>query len=330
MFKKIITLAISIFSVLFLAGSASAHVRYVLDSREVEGSLRSAAPFFNTPVILGFIIFVILLFAADYLFYKNKIKLEFIASLESLKDYVPVILRVFIGAGLIIAGLNGWLLSVDSPMEGIGAIEVVLGVMLLLGLLTRIAAAGLLALWFLALVTFGFGITESGAMHHFEVAGVAVFLLMWGSSRLGVDNVAKINIGDSLSKYKIYDMLVLRLTIGITLIWLSIVEKLLYPGLGIAVVEKYALPTFGFDAATFVFIAGLVEFSAGLAILLGLTTRFITLVATIFVVIGILTFGESVSSHFGFVGVALAIIIRGASGFSVDDFMKKLEKAASM
>jgi len=249
MFKKIITLAISFFSVLFLAGSASAHVRYVLDSREVEGGLRSAAPFFNAPIILGFIVFVIVLFAADYLFYKNKIKLEFITILESLKD-VPVILRVFIGAGLIIAGLNGWLLSVDSPMEGIGAIEVVLGVMLLLGLLTRIAAAGLLALWFLALLTFGLGVMESGAMHHFEVAGVAVFLLMWGSSRFSVDSVAKINIGDSLSRFKIYDMLILRLTIGITLIWLSIVEKLLYPGLGIAVVEKYALPTFGFDAAT--------------------------------------------------------------------------------
>lgn len=325
MFKNIKLIA-SIFFVLFLSGSASAHVRYVLNRSEVKEGLHSAAPLFNIPIILSFIVFVILLFVADYLFYKTNIKLEVITSLESLKEYVPAILRVFIGGGLIIAGLNGWLLSVDSPMEGIGAIEVIVGTMLLLGLLTRIAAMGLLALWSLALLTFGLGVTEAGAMHHFEVVGVAVFLMIWGGSKLSMDNIAKINIGDALSRFKIYDMLILRFTIGITLIWLSIVEKLLYPGLGIAVVEKYALPTFGFDAATFVLIAGLVELSAGLAILLGLTTRFITLVATIFVVLGILTFGENVASHFGLVGVALAIIIRGASAFSVDDFMKNLNK----
>lgn len=325
MFKNIKTI-ITIFLILLTAFSASAHVRYVLDASEAQEGLRSAAPFFNAPIILGFIVFVIVLFAADYLFYKNKIKLEFIASVEALKDYVPVILRVFIGAGLIIAGLNGWLLSVDSPMEGIGAIEIVLGIMLLIGLLTRIAAAGLLALWLLSLLTFGLGITESGAMHHFEVAGVAVFLMIWGSTKFSVDNIAKLNIGNALSRYKIYDMLTLRLTIGIALIWLSIVEKLLYPGLGIAVVEKYSLPTFGLEVSTFVFVAGLVELSAGLAILIGLTTRFITLVAAIFVVIGILTFGESVSSHFGFVGVALAIIIRGGSAYSADEFIKNLDK----
>lgn len=331
--KDIKILAFCLFSVLLLVSSASAHVRYVIDPSEVQKGLHADTPMvfaginlLNAPIILGFIIFVILLFAFDFLFYTNKIKLAVVDMLEPLKDYVPVILRVFIGAGLIIAGLNGWLLSVDSPMEGIGAIEVIVGSMLLLGLLTRIAAMGLLALWSLSLLTFGLGVTEAGAMHHFEVAGVAVFLMIWGGSKLSLDNIAKINIGDALSRFKVYDMLILRFTIGITLIWLSIVEKLLYPGLGIAVVEKYALPTFGFDAATFVLITGLVELSAGLAILLGLTARFITLVAAIFVVIGILTFGENVSSHFGFVGVALAIIIRGASAFSVDDFMKNLNK----
>lgn len=324
MFKK--TLIFSIFLILLSAGIASAHVRYVLNSSEVQEGLLGANPFFNVPIILGFVIFVILLFVADYLFYKNKIKLKFVDSLEALKDYVPVILRLFVGAGLIIAGMEGWLLSVDSPMEGIGAIEIILGIMLVLGLLTRIAAAGLLALWVLSLISFGPGITESGAMHHFEIAGVAVFLFICGSSKFSIDSGIKITIGDSLARFKTYDMLILRFTIGATLIWLAIVEKLLYPGLGIAVVEKYSLPTFGFDAAVFVFITGLVELSAGLAILLGLTTRFITLVATIFVVIGILTFGESVSSHFGFVGVALAIIIRGASSFSVDDFMRNLAK----
>lgn len=337
MFKDIKILAFCLFSVLFLVSSASAHVRYVIDPSEVQEGLHADTPMvfaginlLNAPIILGFIIFVILLFAIDFLFYKNRIKLEVVDivvdMLEPLKDYVPVILRVFIGAGLIIAGLNGWLLSVDSPMEGIGAIEVIVGTMLLLGLLTRIAALGLLALWSLALLTFGLGITEAGAMHHFEVAGVAVFLMIWGGSKLSLDNIIKINIGDALSRFKIYDMLILRFTIGITLIWLSIVEKLLYPGLGMAVVEKYALPTFGFDAATFVLIIGLVELSAGLAILLGLTARFITLVTAIFVVIGIFTFGENVASHFGFVGVALAIILRGASAFSVDDFMKNLNK----
>ncbi len=332
MFKDIKILAFCLFSVLLLVSSASAHVRYVIDPSEVQEGLHADTPLvfaginlLNAPIILGFIIFVILLFAIDFLFYKNKIKLAVVDMLEPLKDYVPVILRVFIGAGLIIAGMNGWLLSVDSPMEGIGAIEVIVGTMLLLGLLTRIAATGLLALWSLSFLTFGLGVTEAGAMHHFEVAGVAVFLMIWGGSKLSLDNIAKINIGDALSRFKVYDMLILRFTIGITLIWLSIVEKLLYPGLGIAVVEKYALPTFGFDAATFVLIAGLVELSAGLAILLGLTTRFITLVAAIFVVIGILTFGENVESHFGFVGVALAIIIRGASAFSVDDCMKKFK-----
>lgn len=135
MFKKILILGI--FLILLSAGIASAHVRYVLNSSEVQEGLLGANPFFNVPIILGFVIFVILLFVADYLFYKNKIKLGFVDSLEALKDYVPVILRLFLGAGLIIAGMNGWLLSVDSPMEGIGAIEIILGIMLILGLLTR-------------------------------------------------------------------------------------------------------------------------------------------------------------------------------------------------
>ncbi|MEF9426718.1 MAG: DoxX family protein [Candidatus Mariimomonas ferrooxydans] len=326
MSKNVKIFAVSIFLLLFLAGSASAHVRYVLDKSEVQEGLQAAAPFFNAPIAVGFIVFVIALFALDFRFYKKGIKLEFIRNMEQIKDYVPLILRVFIGTGLIVAGLNGWLLSVDTPVEGVGVIQIVLGTLLLLGFLTRIAAAGLVFLWLFSLLSFGMGVTESGAMHHLEVAGVGIFLMLWGSSVYGLDNMIKINIGETLTRFKKYDMLILRATLGITLIWLSIVEKLLYPGLGVAVVEKYALPTFGVDAATFVFIAGLVEFSAGLAILLGLTTRFITLVAAIFVIIGIITFGESVSSHFGFVGVALAIIIRGASGYSVDDFLKNFVK----
>jgi uncharacterized membrane protein YphA (DoxX/SURF4 family) len=119
------------------------------------------------------------------------------------------------------------------------------------------AAAGLIALFALSVAEYGvFHMLDYG----FYVAVAAALLLHH-------------------TKYRSFGMPFLYLGTGLSLCWVA-VEKWVFPGMSIGIVEAYKVPTFGFSAGVFVNLSAFIEFVVGYLLVVGLLNRFLAMVLT--------------------------------------------------
>ncbi|MBM3897224.1 MAG: hypothetical protein FJ358_01665 [Thaumarchaeota archaeon] len=308
-------------------GAAYGHIRYVLNEDEIaKVSSERAAPttllqgdMLAVVMLAGFLFVVGFQFLGLFLSKKPLIKtLE--GSVSPLEEYVPLILRIMVGGFLILSGLADRLFAPQSSisfagsMSMIAILQIVAGTLLLLGLLTKIGAALLVVLVGASFVQFGVH-----GLDQFVLLGVAVILFFEGGLKQSIDSltIAKISsvrkIGTYLDAYKVYSMPILRITLGISLIWLGLTEKLLAPELTEAAVIKYSIPYFP-ELRLFVFFFGFFEVLLGAHYLLGIFNRMISLIYLGLLGSAFYLFGEGIN-HLHLFGVTLAFLIRGAGSY---------------
>ena len=214
-----------------------------------------------------------------------------------------------------------------SSMLIISILQIVAGTLLLLGLLTKIGAVLLVALVAASFVQFGVH-----GLDQFALLGVAVILFFEGGLRHSIDSltIAKIStvrkIGTYLDAYKAYSMPILRITLGISLIWLGLTEKLLAPELTEAAVVKYNVPYFP-ELRLFVFFFGFFEVLLGAHYLLGIFNRLISLMYLGLLGSAFYLFGEGVN-HLHLFAVTLAFLIRGAGPYRMHVVLRGAEVVA--
>jgi uncharacterized membrane protein YphA (DoxX/SURF4 family)/uncharacterized protein YjeT (DUF2065 family) len=111
----------------------------------------------------------------------------------------------------------------------------------------------------------------------------------------------------------------MRWTLGISLIWLGLQEKIIHPELSLSFLETHhwnfmqQLGISWFDDRLFTLSAGMTEILFGIVFLLGLVTRLNTVVLTIFFLTTAVVLGlHEITGHFLLFGIAGLFIILGA------------------
>jgi len=324
---------------LALVGTASAHVRYVVDDpADVESIVTFVTSTLSTPLNALLLGGGALGTVAAVLAYRRFQPFErdrelFAAAMTDYRDLLPWLLRLSLGIPLVGAGFSGYyftpLLESNARLVFIG-----LGFLLLFGLATRLVAGVGLALYLVGLAT------DPVLLLQFEYVGGFIALIVVGSGRPSADDVLQRLAADDETAYgrvdPVHDLavrfreriapaeplvpLVVRLSLAATFVYLGAVEKLLNPGLALGVVAKYDL-TAVVPVAPELWVVGaaLAEVAVGCVLAVGLYTRGAAALS-----LGLFTltlFGlpdDPVLAHLSLFGLASALIITGAGAYSLD------------
>jgi len=255
-------------------------------------------------------------------------------------DLVPWMLRLAIGLPLVGAGFQGYLFAPTLAFDPgaspfLRVLFIGLGFFVLFGLATRIASAiGLLTYaWVLLAV-------DAAAVIAMEYVPVLIALLILGGGRPSADDMLlavastpgsyygridpvhhlKSFLDASTAPLRRYVPTVLRVGMGVTFVYLGLIEKLADPGRALLVVEKYDLTSVvPVDPGLWVVGAGVTEIAVGLALIAGFFTR--GAAALSFVLFTTTLFGlpdDPVLAHVALFGMASAVFTLGSGPLSFD------------
>jgi len=329
-------------ALLATSDTARAHVKYVVDSpSDAAAALAFLLATLSESVHAGLVVgggLATIVVAVAYLWVRP-LRADIDAFRRSMADYehlVPWLLRIAIGFPLVGAGFSGYYFSPVVQVEA-RLLQVTLGFLLLFGLATRAAALAGATLYLISLPS----VPEIVLASEFVPGFLAIVLLGPGSPSADevlsdvagaegtlygrIDPVHELAawLDDALEPYRRYQPAVVRVGLGLNFAYLGFVEKLLNPGLALAVVEKYDL-TAVVPVAPELWVvgAGLTEIAVGTALVLGAFTRASALVALFLFTTTL--FGlpdDPVLAHLSLFGLASTILITGSGPLSVDSWL---------
>ena len=321
---------ILILFLVLVAGSPSAlaHIHYVLNQTEIAQIEQGQPPghlaqadFLSALFLAGLLVLVGVQFLGAYEQQRGRFRGP-IARLAKFSSFVPLILRVLTGLFLVVSGYDFRLLAPDFHLPAgniapaIAGLEIIIGVLLILGVFVKVAALLIISLLVLAVGSYGLHVID-----HLELLGISFVLITEGGVRYAVDGFLLANrrmfsrIARRLVQLKPFSMPALRITLGTSIIWLGLTEKLLAPELTKAAIVKYGLPVFP-NVDLFIFIFGAFEIILGIHYLLGIFLRTISLIYLGLLVFAFFFFGESIS-HFTLFAVVISILIRGSGPYTL-------------
>jgi uncharacterized membrane protein YphA (DoxX/SURF4 family) len=308
---------------IFLPGVALAHTRYVVSPQELAAlnlaphtGLEAVSSVGNILIIAGTIGLVSVLYTVSLQSSALVHKLQAIKLvLKDYRQYVPWILRISLGILLISSSAHHTLVSPVISNYALSFAQFVLGFTLLAGFATTIGMLLTLCLYVTALFT------DWYVLGNFEVLGAALAYLAIGIARPGIDDIVSIP-HINMPKLRWLAPIIMRVSLGISFLFLALYEKFWNLNLSFAVVEKFNLTSvIPVSAEMWVFSAGVIELFLGIAYILGFRVRLMAAIS--FVVITITLFGlrEDVSAHITLFGIISALFITGAGRFSIDSWI---------
>lgn len=303
---------------------ALAHVRYVVHEEEIVSSNSSNILFDAIADPLNiFLIFLTLVVLSGVVFWIRKSprvlrRWKFIqkraSSYNNLKSWM---LRLSLGIALIGGGVSGVLISSANPLESnsvFASFEVFVGFLLMIGFLTLPSVLAAVFLYLLGLFS------NSYLIGNAEFLGAAVALLILNNEWPGVDHMIGVRFRGLSMKWHAFVPLVLRLGLGVAMIYLAVYEKFLNPVLTAQVVTEYGLDrVIPVSPAMWVLSTGIIEAVLGLMILGGIYVRIVSVVTVLVLSASFFYFGEAVYSHITLFGVLSVLMITGAGRFSFDE-----------
>ncbi len=311
--------AIALLFVLLAASSVSAHVGYVLTPEQLaetsgRGDLFLTSVFTEPLNVVLLLIGVVSLTAILWLADRCQLYKRMASRLP---DYVPLfpwMARLSLGIMFIGAGAGGALLNPAFPTSPfVSSTELLVGFLLLAGFLTAPASMVAIFFWLLAL-------SESQyALGSLEVPALALFLLASANSRPGIDDLLRLPFTPALPFLKKHAVTILRFGIGLSMIYLAIVEKFLNPFISKAVVDMYQLTqVIHVSEKMWVLSAGMTELIVGLCLLVGFRTRTFAAIAFVVLTGSFFFFQEEVYAHITLFGVLSILFVTGGGAWSVD------------
>jgi uncharacterized membrane protein YphA (DoxX/SURF4 family) len=346
-FRSVAAAALALLATL-VARPAAAHVDYVTEG---SGDPLDAVAFtaevlsdpFNAALFAGSGLVAVAGLAA-YLWVRPTI-VDIVVLREKLAGYgdlVPWMLRLAVGLPLVGAGFQGYLfaptLSFDpgsSPL--LRVLFIGLGFFVLFGLGTRIVSTvGLVAYaWVLLAV-------DPLVVLAVEYVPILLALVILGGGRPSADDMLlevastpgsyygridpvhhlKVFLDESTAPLRRYVPTVLRVGMGVSFVYLGLIQKLADPGSALRVVEKYDLTSVvPVDPGLWVVGAGVTEIAVGVALIAGFFTR--GAAALSFVLFTTTLFGlpdDPVLAHVALFGMASAVFTLGSGPLSFDQW----------
>jgi uncharacterized membrane protein YphA (DoxX/SURF4 family) len=335
--------ALAVVAVAAAATPVRAHVRYVTPGGEAVDAVGFLLDTLAVPLHAALVGGGTLLGVGGLLAYLRvrPLRRDVLRLRELLADYrdlLPWLLRLSVGLPLVGAGFEGYLftpaVSLTSPtavrLFGIGV-----GFLLLFGFGTRLVAAFALGVYVVALPT------APDLLLAFEYVPALAAIALLGGGRPSADQIVARMAADDrtaysridpfyrrvavpfverVAGYRRYVPVVLRVGVGLSFLYLGVVQKLANPGDALAVVAKYDLTAVvPVDPALWVVGAGLVEAAVGVALIVGAFGRLVSGVA--FLLLTTTLFGlpdDPVLAHISVFGLVSALLVTGAGPLSFD------------
>ncbi|WP_247728870.1 DoxX family membrane protein [Halovivax limisalsi] len=337
-FGRLAAAALTIGAVVLSSGIGRAHEEYVTDEREDVELAAFYREALSDPAVVGPLLVagVALALAIGAYLYGRPVRRDLLAfrvAMSEYREYVPWLLRISFGIPLIGAGFSGYFVS-PAVAADVRLLQVLLGFLLLFGLTTRLAAIA-------ALVVYVVGLAFAPALLlQFEVVGGALAIAILGGGTPSADHVllrlaetegtitgrfdtvARFGhaIQARVAPLRRYVPTVCRIGLGLTFVYLGASQKLLDPGLALAVVSRYDLSgVLPVPPELWVLGAGLTEILLGLGLLVGAFTRAVSVTALVVFTATLFALPDDpVLAHVGLFGLASVLLITGAGPWSVD------------
>jgi uncharacterized membrane protein YphA (DoxX/SURF4 family) len=235
---------------------------------------------------------------------------------DRLAGIAPTVLGLHVGIALLAAALLGMLFSpnlrpsADLLGQAILVVEVMCGLMLLLGLATRAGAVLLAIIGVIAMVPF----TLEGILENVQILGIAIFFFLVGRGPLSLDRVRGVRPPIRHPEAPTWALTMLRLCAGVAIAFGALTEKLLDPGLAQALLEARpylnVVRPFGVPDPVFAYLAGLTELVIGVVIMSGQLTRPVMAVGAILFTMTLPVFGwTEFLGHLPFYGIMLVLFM---------------------
>lgn len=244
--------------------------------------------------------------------------------LQRMEPAAPAILGVQAAIALIYAAtqLDLFVPNIELPENLLGVtiagVAIVAGFTLITGFLTRVGALLIIGLFVLA---FFFGAWYE-ALEQIIFVGIALYLVAVGRGVVRYDTGEEEDITAFSDRLLPYALPILRWCAGISILVLGFTEKLLAPDLGVAFLQEYphfnVLRELGLEWFTdqrFVYLAGIVEATAGAALLCGFLPRVVILALWIPFNLGIPFLPPTeLIGHLPILATMYVLLVRGTEG----------------
>lgn len=199
------------------------------------------------------------------------------------------------------------------------------GICLLVGFFTRFAAAVFLILLAAATKVYGQYIIT-----YLNYYGEVIALIIFGTYFLSVDDKI-FKTPKFVEKFKDWELLLIRVTYGISVLYPAITIKLVHPAVIVEIVNKYQINQinwlFPSDPLLISLGTGLAQILVGLMIIVGFETRFASIATFFLYLLSVLFFKEAVWPHYILLALALYLGINNGGKLSLDYWIgKKLKR----
>lgn len=324
----------------FLAPSlARAHEVYVLSKETVERAMAGVSPnpftayggneydfYFWT--IVGFVLTSSILFASMYRVFEPTLG----HLLSTAKRFAHPMLRVTVGLSFISFGLVGEMFGHEIAFTDLfGALTplfeialVVVGASILFGLHTR-----LMALLGIAMYAYAWTVYDWYMLTYTDHLGALLVLLLLGGGLWSLDHTFRVGqlslrLATWARSLRPYAFPTLRILFGFGIMFASVYAKFIHSELALQVVYQYQLTTyFPFDPLFIVLGALIVEFVAGLFLVIGFEIRWTSLFLLFWLTLSLVYFQEAVWPHIILFGGGIAIFLHGYDRYSLEGFFLK-------
>lgn len=334
---KIFLLLLSVVTgVFWVAPKALAHEQYVLTQKQLDIGLADKSVHvlsaLNSPenvmisscVGVGIIVTLIIFFFFQY----SKLGLRLNKKLNEAEPIGHILLRVSLGASLIASAYFHSFLGPEIPVSSLflGNILIPLlytcGILLVLGLFTRIAS--LIGFALLLLTTYVYG---EYMITYFNYFGEFLALIIFGSYVFSLDNKF---LGKSklIKKYKNWEIFLIRVTYGISVMYPAITLKLLHPAVIVEIVNQYHMNQiwwlFPQDPLLISLGTGLAQILVGVMIIIGFETRLASFATFLLYVGSIVFFKEAVWPHYVLLALAFYLVLNNGGTITVDTYIGRM------
>ena len=251
---------------------------------------------------------------------------RFIERARTYREYLPWMVRLSVGLVLIGAGLSRVRFMPTIPSGELFALLLTAtGFLLLLGLAVRPAALVALGAYAVTLIS------HPSLVMMLDVAGGLAVAAILGPGRPSLDDLLRAAYPrgpgarvatENLARGRYDDIvpLMVRLGLGGAFVASGIVDKLLIYEQDFAVVDRYHLTSIvAVSPELWVIGASLIETTLGMAILLGVLTRFSAVIGFAVLTLALLALpGDPVIAHVGLFGLSSMLVILGGGRWSLD------------
>ena len=272
---------------------------------------------------LGIFIAILIYFFFQYSFLGKKLD-KFLSSLDPIGH---VFLRVALAGSLIMSAyfhsFMGPEISLVSLPLGTMLIPImyVTGVLLLFGVFTRIVS--IIGLLILIATTFIYG---GYILTYLNYYGEYIALIVFGSYVLSIDNKI-FGISNLAKKYKNIELLIIRVTYGISVMYPAITIKLLHPEVIVDIVNRYHLNQihwlFPQDPLLISLGTGMAQILVGVLIIVGFETRLASLATFLLYFLSVIYFKEAVWPHYVLLALAMYLVLNNGGRYTLDYFMSR-------